>query len=94
MANTPSLFTVNQQGVFGLGRSWFYLTLWRGTPAEFTTEASTEIQKSTPAQALIAAADAAEASISRITTAVTDIISMDNFNMDITTETAVVWYVG
>lgn len=85
---------VNRQGVSGLGKSWFYLTLFRGTPPEFTTDADVEIQKASSAQAFIAVANAAEAGINRITTAVTDIISMDNFNMDIITETAVVWYVG
>lgn len=25
------------------GRAWFYLTLWKGTPQEFTSEISTEI---------------------------------------------------
>lgn len=85
---------VNRQGVFGLSKAWFYLTLFRGTPPEFTTDADVEIQKTSPAQALIAAADAAEAKINRITTAVADIISMDNFSMDLITETAVIWYVG
>ena len=59
-----------------------------------TTDADVEIQKSSPAQALIAAADAAEAGINRITAAVTDIISKDNFSMDLITETAVIWHVG
>ena len=85
---------VNQQGVFGLSRSWFYLTLWRGTPAEFTDELDAELQNSSTAQALIAAAEAAETSINRITTAAANLISKEQLDMDIITETAVVWYVG
>ena len=93
MGNIPSRFTVNQQGVFGLS-SWFFLTLWRGTPAEFTEEIGAEIQQANPTQTIITMADAAGASIERVTTAVTDIVNMSVFNMDIITETAVVWYVG
>jgi len=80
--------------VSGLGRAWFYLTLWRGTPAEFTDEAIVEIQQADAVQALIAAADAAEAGIERMTAAAADIASKDAFSMDIIKETAVVWYVG
>ena len=85
---------VNRQGVFGLNRSWFHLTLWRGTPAEFTEEIGAEIQQASPAQAIITTAETTGASIERVTTAVTDIVNMSVFNMDIITETAVVWYVG
>lgn len=45
-------------------------------------------------QGLIAMADAAEASINRITTIAANIMSKEQFDMDIITETAVVWYVG
>lgn len=78
----------------GLGRAWFYLTLWRGTPAEFTDEIDVEIQQADPAQALIAVTNAAEAGIERIAAAAADIVSKDTIGMDIKTETAVVWYVG
>lgn len=94
MGNTPSRCTVSQQGVFGLNRSWFYLTLWRGTPAEFTDDVTVEIQQAEPVQALVAVANAAEAAIERMTAAATEIASKDAYSMDIITETAVVWYVG
>lgn len=94
MENTPSPYTVNRQGVSGLGRAWFYLTLWRGTPAEFTDDFDVEIQQSEPVQALVAVTDAAEAGIERITMAATNLMSEEQFDMDIIKETAVVWYVG
>lgn len=70
------------------------MTLWRGTPAEFTDEIDVEIQQAEPVQALIATADAAEAGIERTTAAVADIASKDAYSMDIIKESAVVWYVG
>lgn len=94
MENTPSPYTVNRQGVSGLGRAWFYLTLWRGTPPEFTDDVTVEIQQAESAQSLIAVSDAAEAGIERTTAAAADIASKDAFSMDIIKETAVVWYVG
>ena len=94
MGSIPSQFMVNQQGVFGLSRSWFYLTLWRGTPAEFTEIIDVDIQQANPAQAIIAMADAVEAGVERITAAATDVVDMSVFNTVINTETAVVWYVG
>ena len=94
MESTPFPFTVNQQGVSGLGRAWFYLTLWRGTPAEFTEEINAEIYDVDPVNALIAKADTADVGIERMATAVANIAKKDAFNMDIITETAVVWNVG
>lgn len=94
MGNTPSPCTGNQRGVSGLGRAWFYLSLWQGTPAEFTEEINVEIQDADPVNAFITKADTAEVGIERMTAAVADIAKKDAFNMDIITETAVVWYVG
>ena len=78
----------------GLVRAWFYLTLWRGTPAEFTDEIDVEIQRAEPVQALVAIADGAEAGIEQTTAAAADIASKDAYSMDIIKESAVVWYVG
>ena len=84
----------NRQGVFGLSRSWFYLTLFRGTPAEFTDNVDAAIQQANPVQAIVAIAEAAEAGIEHMVSVVTDIVSKDTISMDINTETAVIWYVG
>lgn len=94
MGITPFPFTANRQGVSGLGKSWFYLTLWRGTPAEFTDEIDVEIQQAEPVQSIIVTADAAGADIERTTAAAVDIASKDAYSMDIIKESAVVWYVG
>ena len=85
---------VNRQGVFGLAKSWFYLTLWRGTPPEFTTNLSakvqalngmdSDIQTSQLLNAKVTIADMAEASIGNKTEAEASIVM----------NTGVVWHVG
>lgn len=76
------------------GRSWFYLTLWRGTPPEFTSEFAAQIGDIDSAFASIKTADTAE---SRITTSFSGdaaIPRTDAVRGDIITTTEVTWRVG
>ena len=77
-----------------MGRSWFYLTLWRGTPKEFTTEFNTQIQESNATLASIKRTDAAQTNINTIASLSANIRSLEAIGTDIITTTEVVWYVN
>lgn len=47
------------------GRSWFYLTLWRGTPPEQTHYADTVVHTEDTVKVMVKQADSAQASIKR-----------------------------
>ncbi len=75
-------------------RSWFYLTLWRGTPPEFTEEFTVDITESDSAFANIITADSVGASVKK--ESLFDAKIDENFASvtNIVTKTEVTWYVG
>lgn len=76
------------------GRSWFYLTLWRGTPPEFTTEIDATIGDVDRAFASIKTAEAAESSIATTYSGNAVIHRADAVGVDVITITEVIWRVG
>lgn len=84
----------NRQGVFGVSRSWFYLTLWRGTPPEFTTSVDAQIEDASSAVAHIKMEDGMNTDISTTASLSTYIRSRESIGTDIITTTEVVWYVS
>ena len=76
------------------GKSWFYLTLWRGTPPEFTNEIETEIHESDHVNSVIHKTDSVGSEI-KLSDAVSAFVqSGELFGIDIIRKTEVVWYVG
>jgi len=76
------------------GRSWFYLTLWRGTPPEFTTEIDATIGDVDRAFANIKTAEAAESHIATAFSGDAAIPQTEAVGVDIITVTEVIWRVG
>lgn len=76
------------------GRSWFYLTLWRGTPPEFTTELDAQIGTVESAYASIKTAEAAESSIATAFSGDAAIPQTEAVGVDVITVTEVIWRVG
>lgn len=76
------------------GRSWFYLTLWHGTPPEFTTVVEADIVESAQVPVSIQTMDNASALIEKGTDAVALVEDMDKVGIDIITTTEVIWVVG
>lgn len=77
-----------------MGKSWFYLTLWRGTPPEFTEEVAVNMQAASGVPASIATASWAESQIKTATAVATEIVTGRNAEAEIITRTEVVWLVG
>ena len=77
-----------------MGKSWFYLTLWRGTPPEMTEFVDAELDTAEHPGAEIATEDAAAGNIERTTSGNALIDETSSAQADITTRTEVVWYVG
>ena len=77
-----------------MAKAWFYLTLWRGTPPEFTEEVTTEIQTATGALASIATETQAETQIKTATQIMAEIVAVENGEAEIVTRTEVIWLVG
>lgn len=77
-----------------MGKSWFYLTLWRGTPPEFTEYADAMLDTTGHSNADIKTAEATEQRIERTTSAAALIERIGPACADITARTEVVWYVG
>ena len=75
-------------------RSWFYLTLWRGTPPEFTENLTATIQDSESANALIHTLDEVGSKISTVASFSSRILKSEAFTAGITKETEIIWYVG
>ena len=74
--------------------SWFYLTLWHGTPEEFTTELTTQIHKADSALAYIKSTNEAQSNIDTIASLSANIRSHEAIGTDIITTTEVLWYVN
>ena len=77
-----------------MGRSWFYLTLWHGTPPEFTSEFNTQIKDAEQKAASVLIANTADAGISTVVSAAANIVGQELTGADIITSTEVVWYVN
>lgn len=77
-----------------MGKSWFYLTLWRGTPPEFTEFVDAMLDTTGHSEADIKTVEATEQRIERTTSAAALIERISPARADITARTEVVWYVG
>ena len=76
------------------GISWFYLTLWHGTPPEFTTELDTQIGDIDRAFANIQTAEAAESHIGTAEEVEAGIRTSEAVGVDVIITTEVIWSVG
>lgn len=76
-----------------MAQAWFYLTLWHGTPPEFTTELDAHITRADSAAAVIHTADAADSSIETTASLVAKVHTREAVGTDIITRTEVVWRV-
>ena len=74
-------------------KSWFYLTLWRGTPPEFTSEFDVKVAQADHASVLIHPADEAEANIETASSSIAQIHERETTGADVITTTEVVWRV-
>lgn len=77
-----------------MGQSWFYLTLWRGTPPEFTDEAEVEIVTASFPAASVETTSNAETEIKTSNSHEAEIVGSTLAAFDIITTTEVVWIVG
>lgn len=77
-----------------MAKSWFYLTLWRGTPPEFTDYATAVLDTEANVGAEIATMNRPERNIERTTSGVALILKTNPARADITARTEVVWNVG
>ncbi len=75
-------------------RSWFYLTLWHGTPPEFTTTFDVDIVESEKAYVSVQKKDSFETMIEKQANAAAQIIENEKVGIDIIKTTEVVWFVG
>lgn len=76
------------------GRSWFYLTLWHGTPPGMTEFVDAELNAAERPGVEITTADRTERSIERMAFGSALIEKNSSARADITARTEVVWYVG
>lgn len=77
-----------------MAKSWFYLTLWRGTPREFTEEFGADIAETEKATIKIQKTDSLASEISTAHSVISAVITECDVGTDITTTTGVTWYVG
>lgn len=76
------------------GRSWFYLTLWSGTPPEFTDEFDADITKTEFTATAIHEQDDASADIDTEFVGAVDIVEKDTATVSIIQTLEVIWLVG
>ena len=76
-----------------MSRSWFYLTLWNGTPPEFTEEIDINIQELDAFDASVRRTNAAQTNIMTGAAFTSNIRSREAIDTDVVTSTGVVWYV-
>lgn len=76
------------------GRSWFYLTLWHGTPGEMTEFVDVNVDVAKHPEAEIITSDQALGNIERTTSGNALIDKTASATAEITPRTEVVWYVG
>ena len=84
----------NQQEVYGVSRSWFYLTLWHGTPEEFTTFYDVEIADIDFAHANISTQSKTMVDIEKTTIVTADVQKVEDADVDVITKTEVIWLVN
>lgn len=77
-----------------MAKSWFYLTLWRGTPPEFTDDLGADIAEAEKVAVGIQRTDNLASEISTALSAVSNVISRSDIGTNVTTTTEVIWYVG
>ena len=77
-----------------MAQSWFYLTLWHGTPDEFTSKVNVEIEPVENAVALIHEDDTMSSGVETVTISGADVDRQYNADVDINTVMGVVWCVG
>lgn len=76
------------------GRSWFYLTLWHGTPDEMTEFVDVNVDVTERPGVEIITADQASGNVERTTSGNALIDKTASATAEITSITEVVWYVG
>ena len=74
--------------------SWFYLTLWRGTPADFTTTAEAAVGTASAAAAAVRTADPARAAVEAASRVAARIRRANLAVRKEITTTEVTWHVG
>ena len=84
----------NLQEVFGVNKSWFYLTLWHGTPPEFTNEFIVDINNVNTFSTDIQSKDETYTSIETVSLLSANLKTIESINSEIITTTEVTWYVG
>ena len=77
-----------------MSKSWFYLTLWHGTPPEFTSEFDVEISDTSPVDAMIRRADDMDTELNTTASLSADIRSRETIGTELIKTTEVVWYVS
>lgn len=77
-----------------MGKSWFYLTLFRGTPPEMTEAINVQIARHDDASAEIQKLNEASASVETRFDENVSIVKTESADATITKVTEVVWYVG
>lgn len=77
-----------------MSQAWFYLTLWRGTPPEFTDEFDADIAETDFAAASIQDLDEASAEIDTEVAGAVEIIEKDTATVSIVQSLEVIWFVG
>ena len=75
-------------------KSWFYLTLWKGTPTEFTDYIDAQLGAMDSSGVAITTTDRAAQNIERMTSGDALIDRLASATADITARTEVVWNVG
>lgn len=76
------------------GQSWFYLTLWRGTPPEFTDEFTEVVTQTDFTATAIHERDAFRADIGAEMDSSVEIIETDTETVSIIQTLEVIWIVG
>lgn len=75
-------------------KSWFYLTLWHGTPPEFTTMVDVDISETEKAYVSVQTKDVAESAIEKQTSTTSQIADREKVGVDIIKTMEVIWVVG
>lgn len=77
-----------------MAQSWFYLTLWRGPPPEFTNTVYSAINTTIVTAGNVPTADTSEVAVETAIRIPARISDADRAASDIITSTEVLWSVG
>ena len=77
-----------------MAKSWFYLTLWRGTPPEFTDDFDATITSADSADAIVHEGDSAGTIVATKDSASAGIVQTDKATVEVLQKLEVVWIVG